>query len=420
VTTQRSLSPLFRREAIEFHQYQRQWGEVVLLQPISTRLLSWSLAVSVVLIVVFLLFAQYARKDTAIGYLTPLSGTAKVFVPQQGVIKDVYVKEGQQVSEGQPLLRVATDQLTGGGEDVNATTLGILTSQKDALSRQIAAEQQRMTSEEQRLTTSLRNLGQEASLLNNQIPIQNQRIQLGAGLASMASVLAAKGLMSEVDRKHREQAVLDDQEKLLSMAQQEISLKDRIDEARYSLDQLAIVTATKLQPLRNELSNTEQRIAEIGGRRAYVVRAPITGRVSLVQVNIGQPADPRRLQMEIVPFNADLQAVLFVPARAAGFVHVGQEVRVLYDAFPYQKYGTHGGRIIGLSQTILTSADVSGPVALKEPAYKVVVALDEAAIKTRDKKTIPLQPDMLLHADIILEQRTIMNWILDPLLSAGM
>ena len=140
----------------------------------------------------------------------------------------------------------------------------------------------------------------------------------------------------------------------------------------------------------------EHRIAEIDGRRAYVVRARIGGRVALMQANIGQPADPRRLQMEIVPTNADLQAVVFVPARATAFVHVGERVRLLYDAFPYQKYGTHGGRVTEVSQTILTSSDVSGPIALKEPAYKVVVALTDRVIKARDK-TFPLQSDMLLH-----------------------
>ena len=226
--------------------------------------------------------------------------------------------------------------------------------------------------------------------------------------------------MSEVEHKHREQTLLDDTARLASLAQQATSLKGRINETRYTIDQLATVTGTKLQPLRSELSNIEQRIAEVGGRRAYVVRAPITGRVSLLQVNIGQPADPRRLQMEIVPADAHLQAVLFVPAGAAGFVHIGQRVRVLYDAFPYQKYGTHGGRIIEVSQTILTGADVSGPIALKEPAYKIVAALDEMTIKARDQKTFPLQPDMLLRADIILEQRTIMSWLLGPLLSARM
>jgi membrane fusion protein len=420
VTTQRAVSPLFRREAIEFHQYQRQWGDVVLLQPVSTKLLAWSLCVSVALIVTFLLFAQYARKDTATGYLTPSAGTAKVFTPQQGVIKDVYVKEGQQVTEGQPLLRVATDQLTGGGEDVNAATLGILTLQKDALSRQIAAEQQRMTSEQQRMVASMNNLVNQSTLLNSQMTMQNRRIQIGQTLVSMASTLTAKGLLSETERIHREQAVLDDTEKLTSLAQQEASLRDHINEIRSSLEQLMVTTDTKLQPMRTELASTEQRLAEINGRRAYLVRAPIAGRVSLVQVSVGQPADPRRLQMEIVPANANLQAILFIPAHAAGFVHVGQRVRLLYDAFPYQKYGTHGGQIIDVSQTILTAADVSGPVALKEPAYKVVAALDEAVITTRDKKTIPLQTDMPLRADIILEQRTIMNWILEPLLSVRM
>ena len=420
MATQHSVSPLFRREAIEFQQHQRQWGDVALLQPVSTKLLTWSLAVSVALIIVFLMFAEYARKDTANGYLTPSAGTAKVFAPREGVIEDVYVKEGQQVTQGQPLLRVATDQLSGGGEDVNAVALDLLTSHRDLLSGQITAEEQRMSSEQQRLNASLDNLKNEASLLHNQMTMQVQRVKSGETLVSMASALAAKGLVSEFDRVHREQAVLDDTEKLSSLAQQANSLEDRISQTRYTLEQLATVTATKLQPLRSELSSIEQRIAEIGARRAYAVRAPISGRVSLLQVNVGQPADPHRLEMEIVSANANLEAVLFVPTRAAGFVHVGQRVRLLYDAFPYQKYGTHSGRIIGISQTILTGADVSGPIALKEPAYKAIVALDEAAITTRDKKTIPLQPDMLLRADIILEQRTIMRWILEPLLSARM
>ena len=196
MATQHSVSPLFRREAIEFQQHQRQWGDVSLLQPVSTKLLTWSLAVSVALIIVFLMFAEYARKDTVNGYLTPSAGTAKVFAPREGVIEDVYVKEGQQVTQGQPLLRVATDQLSGGGEDVNAVTLGLLTSRRDSLSGQIAAEEQRMSSEQQRLNASLDNLKNEASLLQNQMTIQVQRVKSGEILVSMASTLAAKGLMS--------------------------------------------------------------------------------------------------------------------------------------------------------------------------------------------------------------------------------
>ena len=126
----------------------------------------------------------------------------------QGVIKEVYVKEGQQVTEGQPVLRVATDQLTGSGEDVNALTLGILTSRKDALSRQIKAEQQRLISEGQQLTVSLSNLTSEASLLTSQIANQTRRIQLGETLVSAGSTLATKGLLSDTEFKHRRRAIL--------------------------------------------------------------------------------------------------------------------------------------------------------------------------------------------------------------------
>jgi membrane fusion protein len=341
-----------------------------------------------------------------------------VSAPLQGVIREIFVKQNEQVSQGQPLFRVATDQLTGGGDDVNQVSLTILMSQKARLSQQVEAEQKRMDSEQRRLTASLANLTNEMILLDSQMAMQNQRIKLGQNLLDVARMLAAKGLLSETERGHREQALLDDTQRLASIAQQQVSLRDKINEAKSSLEQLSTVTATKLQPMLGDLSSAEQRIAEIKGRQGYLVRAPIAGKVSVVQVNIGQFADPHRMSMEIVPSDTNLQAVLFVPARAAGLIDVGQRVRLLYDAFPYQKYGTHGGRVIQVSHTALTSADLSGPIALKEPAYKIIVALDEFTVKTRDKKTITLQPDTLLHADIILEQRTIMNWVLQPLLSA--
>jgi membrane fusion protein len=120
-----------------------------------------------------------------------------------------------------------------------------------------------------------------------------------------------------------------------------------------------------------------------------------------------------------VPASSALQAELFVPTRAIGFVRVGQEVRILYDAFPYQHFGTYRGRIIKVSQTILIGSDISTPVEIKEPSYKVTVALDQPDIDAYGE-SIPLQPDMLLRADIILERRSLLNWLLNPLLGTRM
>ena len=190
-------------------------------------------------------------------------------------------------------------------------------------------------------------------------------------------------------------------------------------ETRYALQQLPIVLAEKIRSIRDDLSALDVRLAELDGRRAYVLRAPIAGRVSTLQATVGQYADPRRLQMEIVPAKAILQAELFVPTRAIGFVEPGQKIRIMYEAFPYQHFGTYSGRITNVSQTIVTAADAVGPVLLKEPAYRVRATIDQAEIKTKGRRIL-LQPDMLLRADIILEERPLIQWLIEPLLSVRM
>ena len=414
-----SQTSLFRHEALEFQQINRQWGQVSLLQPLSTKVTGWFIACAVGLAVVFLFVAPYARKETVAGYLRPSAGTAKIFAAQQGTIKDVYVKEGQEVEEGQPLLAVETSQIAANGQDVNMSMLATLQSQREMLETQIAAEERRMHSEQARLTAMLNGLKTEIGELNAQIEVQAEQIRLSNDLVSSVTGLRAKGLISELEYRQRELAALERKQKLNSLKQQLASRQNQVTETRYSLEQLPTVTAGKMQGLRSELATTEQRIAEIGGRRAYEIRAPSSGRISTLQATIGQFADSRRPQMEIIPRDSALVVQLFVPARAIGFVRPGQEVRILYEAFPYQQFGTYDGRVDEVSQTILTKSDTSGPIDLKEPAYRVIATLDRPDIDAYGKR-VPLQADMLLNADIILEKRSLMRWLLDPLLKLRM
>ena len=410
---------LFRQEAIEFQQHHRQWGEVALLQPLSTKLLTWFITLVVAVALGFLFLGHYARKETVVGYLTPMAGTSKVFVPQQGTIKEIYVKEGQQIEKGQPLFAVETSQIASNGQDVNTTMLDTLESQQNLLTNQIAAEQERTKSEQERLTALIGGLETEISQLQAQIELQNEQIRVSDILVSSVTGLRAKGHISEPEFRQRELAALEQKQKLNSLNQQLAARHNHLTDTRYSLRQLPTVMAQKIQSLRSELSTTEQRIAEINGRRAYIIRAGAVGRVSTLQATVGQFADPRRLQLEIVPNGNALQAELFVPTRAIGFVRPGQKVRMKYEAFPYQNFGTYTGQIIKISHTIVTSADASGPIALREPVYRVTAALERTDIDAYGEK-IPLQSDMLLSADIILEHRSLVRWLLDPLLSVRM
>jgi membrane fusion protein len=379
--------------------------------------MAWAAIALVGLILVFLFVAQYSRKETVSGYLTPATGTARIFAPRQGVVRAVHVQEGQQVEDGQPLLTIDTDQIAATGEDINTTMLDTLRQQRELLNRQVQAEEQRTKAEQQRFAALIRGLEAEITSLKSQITLQSDRIHLSDTLVAPAAQLSAKGIMSDVELKRRQEALLEQKQNLNALNQQMAARQSQLADTRYSLEQVPTVMAERIQLLRNELSSAEQRIAEINGRRAYVIRAPTAGRVSALHATPGQTADPRFLQVAIMPPNAQLHAELFVPTRAIGFIRAGLPVRILYEAFPYQSFGTYAGHTVRVSQTILTTSDLAVPISLKEPVYRVTAALDRPDIDAYGQK-VPLQPGMLLKADIILEKRSLMSWLLDPLLSA--
>jgi membrane fusion protein len=409
-----SKPALFRQEALDFQRHYRRWGDVALLQSTTTKVTAWLLISSSVVIMTFLVLAQYARKETVVGYLTPATGTAKVFAPQRGTIKEIFVQEGELVGEGQPLFAVETSQIAADGTDVNASMLETLTAQKELLARNIASEEQRASSEKKRLTSLVRGLQSEISYMEGQIRIQSERLNVAELDVASGDQLRSKGIMTQLEFRRRQLQMLEHKQALAALNQQIAARQNQLTETEYSLQQLPTIMAQKIQSLRNDLAAAEQRITEINGRRAYILRAPTSGRVSTLQATIGENVDPQRLQLEIIPERAILQADLFVPARAIGFIESGQSVRILYDAFPYQHFGSYAGHVTTVSQTILTGSDARGPISLKEPAYRVTASLDRADV-TISGKRFALQPDMLLKADIILEKRTLMSWLISPL-----
>ena len=410
---------LFRQEAIEFQRGQREFGDIALLQPVSSKLLAWLLTAVVTIAIVFLCYAQFSRKQTVPGFLTPAAGTLKVFPSREVVVTELYVKEGQQVKGGDALFSVATRQIAADGEDLDAAKLATLRRQNDMLARQIAAEQQSAVTERERVTALVASTQAEIGDLRRQIELQAQRVQLAEGLVAAANELLAKGYMSAVESRRREDLLLEQKQNVTSLRRQLSEKQSKLAETQYSLKELPTATARKIQPLRDQISDVEQRTAEGKSRSSYVIRAPGAGRIAMLQVTVGQTVQPQRLQIEIVPEDSALQAELLIPTRAAGFVNVGQEVRFLYDAFPYQNFGSHAGRIVELSRTVLTRSDTAGPLVPEEPAYKAVAVLDRADVDANGRKA-PLQAGMLLKAEIILDRRSLANWILDPLLNKRM
>src|SRR3954462_9268975 len=195
----RTATPLFRQEVVEFQRTSRDWGRVVPLQPMVTRASVWLVVYGVASAVGVSFVADYARKAVAMGYLRPATGSARIFVPQLGVINTVYVTEGQQVDAGQPLFTVSTGQFTGAGLDVNATILASLRDHIQSLKAQIGVEQQRTDSERARLTTQVQTLEGQVNAMTDEVAVQAKRIALYERIVSSGAYLVAKGLVSEVE-----------------------------------------------------------------------------------------------------------------------------------------------------------------------------------------------------------------------------
>jgi membrane fusion protein len=105
-----------------------------------------------------------------------------------------------------------------------------------------------------------------------------------------------------------------------------------------------------------------------------------------------------------------------VPSRAIGFVEPGQAVRLLYDAFPYTRFGAHGGEVVSVGRSILAPEELDAPARSREPVYKVRVRPDRGAV-TAYGREVPLQAGMALEADLRLERRRLWRWLFEPILA---
>jgi membrane fusion protein len=89
-------------------------------------------------------------------------------------------------------------------------------------------------------------------------------------------------------------------------------------------------------------------------------------------------------------------------------------VRLLYDAFPYQRFGSFTGRIARVSRTAMDPRELNVPLKIEEPVYRIEVTPGAQTVEAYGE-SLPLQPGMSLTASLILERRSFLDWLLTPL-----
>jgi membrane fusion protein len=406
---------LFRPEAVEA-AHRRLWGDLLLTQPPGTGAVLALVLGLVVAAGALLGLGEFTRTERVTGYLVPDGGVLGVRAPLPGLVTAVLVREGDRVEAGQPLVRIVDPRAPERGPDAGAAALAAIDGQLERLATLRVTEAQRMAREQAADRASLqRARGRELALRAQRAAVEGQAT-LAERSAERVGRLVRDGHLprQQLDAAEleglgldRELAALDDA--LLVVAGEAAAMAARLADFSDRRDRRLAELDDRRDALRRE------RI-EVGGRVEFWLRAPRDGRIASLAVVPGEPARPGRDLMTLLAPDARMHAVLLVPSRAIGFVTPGQEVRLLYDAFPYTRFGTHGGEVVSVGGSILAPEELDAPARALEPVYKVRVRprADAVAAFGRD---VPLQAGMALEADLRLERRRLWRWLFEPLLA---
>ena len=95
----------------------------------------------------------------------------------------------------------------------------------------------------------------------------------------------------------------------------------------------------------------------------------------------------------------------------------GQEVRLQFDAFPYQRYGAGSGTVTAVSRVPIEPAAIDPALEIREPVFRVRVRIDEVAPRVSDAES-RLRPGMTLTANLVLERRQLWEILFNPMAAA--
>ena len=413
---------LFRREALIAKEV-RWLGHIVMVRPLSFSVLTLLSIAIAALIAGVLFFGTYTKRTAVHGQLLPATGQIRVVSQQPGVVLEKLLQEGQLVAKGAVLYKISSEQY---GEDAGAVLASIsqnLTQRRESLLGEQEKSRQLHAAERHTLSRKIASLREELAVQAEQLKSQQRLLALADNAIQRYQGLLDKGYISQDQFQQRQSEQLGQMQVLQRLRRERTSLEQQLVEQTNELSGLDNRQKNQLAQSDRQLSALAQELTESEARRAFIIAAPEAGVATAVLAEVGHSVDARLPLLLIVPTDSHLEAELYVPSRAMGFVQPGDPVNVRYQAYPYQKFGIYRGELVSMSRTSISPFELSssanvfqGAGEAREPLYRLRVRLDSQAV-TAYGKPQALQSGMLLEADILQESRRLYEWVLEPLYS---
>ena len=406
---------LFRQEAIDA-QREKYLGEATIARPVPFWVFTVLAAGSALLLIAVALWGQYQRRERVEGYLALDEGAARVLISDAGRVTDLLVKEGDEIAAGSPMARISLERT---GSISGASTSEAVTKEMEARRANLQNEQVQLrdlgAQQLEQNRRRQRDLANEVAQLDSEVKLAETRTKSARDEAERYKSLSKDKFVSDAYAKGKIDDVTDQEIKLQALRRQRLQVERDLGAAKLEEPAIQLRSRSQVDQVSRQISELQEGLANVEARRETIIRAPMTGVVTNVAVTRGQSVAQDTTLATVLPRGSGLHIELLVPTRAIGFVQKGQEVVLRYEAFPFERFGQYRGTIMDIGRNVWSAGERIGPLSAREPVYRVDVKLERQNVSALGQE-FALRPGMLVNADLLLEKRTLLEWIFEPLL----
>ncbi|TKB55332.1 HlyD family secretion protein [Ferrimonas aestuarii] len=394
---------IYRKEV--FDALTARHGDVLLTRPTSFSVISLFLVVVAGLLLTYAIVTQFTQTRDLPGAMVIEQGEVKARALEASLVEQVLVQEGQQVTQGQPLLKV---------------TVPSRRYDSDSLAKMQSAIEEKIDSAERRLGFQRRlNQLQADALANEEQTLIEQQRQLQAQiqleqeflehLTSMAKQ-AKTGEQGQYDRLYTQ--VLEKRIHIHGLNQDSQQLTLKIGSIEQRLQSAVIKGEEMLTGYRQQLGQLQLDLAKLTGDQSYMITAPRGGVVARLGVTKGQFLQSGDAAVTLMPEAAKLVAELKVRSDLVRHIEAEQPVWLKIDAFPYQRFGLFEGKVTKVSHSVVEPEAFANAQGPQVPMYRAIVELHQP----QDSKLGPitLQSGMSLQAMVKGGTQSIWSWMVAP------
>jgi multidrug efflux pump subunit AcrA (membrane-fusion protein) len=336
----------------------------------------------------FFIWALFANLDvvaTAPGQVMPIQSVKIIQHVDGGRIAEINVTDGQEVKEGQVLMRLNDTEASAEYLTLTAKywSLYARIERLRALLGNRKADFSAVPDQYKQLVAE-----QEFTLKTS----KDQVDQLESEIKILGEVSSIRGDLAKEKLATRVQAL--DAQRNLSQAQAEL-LRYR----KASMDDLNTTTG--------ELAQVEEQMTKLKDRLQRVdVVSPVDGVVQDLKFRtLGGVIPPGATLMNVVPVDGKMHAEVRVQPTDIGFVKKGEDARLKLGTYDFMRYGTITGKVIMVSS--FSSLDEKS-----NPYFKVVVSIPQNFVGDKEKS---IEPGMTVQADIITDRQSVLKYLFRPI-----